>query len=76
MDFFLVSQTVALWAKRCEISPSVKSDHKLVTLTIDQCTATPRGQGYWTLNNALLHDKDYIEQMKKSITEFLADNPT
>ena len=35
----------------------------------------PRGQGYWKLINALLQDKNYVEQMKKCITEFLAYNP-
>ena len=43
-----------------------KSDHSLVLLKID-VTQHTRGLGYFKLNNSLLLDNEYQEQIKKNI---------
>ena len=50
-----------------------KSDHSLVLLKID-VTQHTRGLGYFKLNNSLLLDNEYQEQIKKNINEIVAFN--
>ena len=51
-----------------EITPSVRSDHSLVTLTmlLDQYT---RGPGTWKLNTKFLNNQEYIETINKVIDD-------
>jgi len=71
LDYFLVSKTLSLKIKNCDIIPGINSDHKLVTLNLNH-TSIARGRGYWKFNNELLLNEDYVSKTKASI--FLDNN--
>ena len=60
IDYFLVSDTIAVNAKRAEIRPSIAPDHKAIFLSFEIQGEFKRGPGSWKFNNQLLEDKDYI----------------
>ena len=52
---------------------NIKSAHSWVLSKID-VTQHTRGPGYFKLNNSLLLDSEYQEQIKKNINEIVAFN--
>lgn len=66
LDFFLISRTLVDHVIKNGIKPAFKSDHSRPYLTISPLK-TPRGNGYWKLNNLLLHDVDYCTKVKEII---------
>ena len=60
IDYFLVSNTIAVNAKRAEIRPSIAPDHKAIFLSFEIQGEFNRGPGSWKFNNQLLEDQDYI----------------
>ena len=73
LDFFLMSQNLLNQVKGCDIIPSIRSDHKVVTVDID-ITFSPRGKGYWKFNNDLLADNEFVDKIKSTISDFLLNN--
>ena len=61
LDYFLVSKNLYFQAKECDIVPSLKSDHKIVTLLVHH-NSSPRVRGYWKFNNNLLLDDEFISK--------------
>ena len=68
LDFFLASNSIYDSIKSSEIIPGYRSDHSAVIIEIE-LDQTPRGKGYWKLNCSHLKNADYIELIKKTITE-------
>ena len=68
LDFFLISQGIATCVTNAEISPGYKTDHSMITIFIITNT-NPRGRGFWKLNTSFLNDKEYVNQIKETITE-------
>lgn len=60
IDYFLVSSTIAVNAKRAEIRPSIAPDHKAIFLSFEIQGGFKRGPGSWKFNNQLLEDQNYI----------------
>ena len=50
----------------CQILPNPNSDHLRVELTI-ALHEQLKGRGFWKLNNSLLHDKNYLDEINKII---------
>ena len=50
----------------CQILPNPDSDHLRVELTI-ALHEQLKGRGFWKLNNLLLHDKNYLDEINKII---------
>ena len=73
LDYFLVSKNFYFRVKECDIVPSLKSDHKIVTLLVHH-NSSPRGRGYWKFNNNLLLDDEYITKTKIAIADYLLNN--
>ena len=73
LDYFLVSKNLYFQVKECDIVPSLKSDHKIVTLLVHH-NSSPRGRGYWKFNNNLLLDDEYISNTKIVIADYLLNN--
>ena len=51
-----------------EIKPGYRSNHSLVCITMI-LNSFVRGPGTWKFNTNLLKDEDYLDLVKKSITE-------
>lgn len=54
--------------KKVDIDTSYRSDHSPVYLTLQFYNQT-KGKGTWKFNNSLLHDKDYVIEIKKCIND-------
>ena len=51
IDYFLVSDTIVVNAKRAEIRPSIAPDHKAIFLSFEIQGKFKRGPGSWKFNN-------------------------
>ena len=58
--------------QKCDIVPSVKSDHTTATL-LAQHNSSSRGRGYWKFNNYMLLDDEYISKTN-AIVDYLLNN--
>ena len=65
LDYFLFSKNISNSVITCEHKTSYKSDHSIVTLSIDTNTCE-RGPGYFKLNNSLILDTEYQQKIKKT----------
>ena len=68
LDYFLISNNLINSTKHSSIKPGYKTDHSLITVSIDFHNV-PRGPGYFKFNNSLLIDNDYKNIIKRSISE-------
>ncbi len=67
LDFFLISKSLVKYVKQCEIIDGRKSDHRIVRLKLSLGNVIQRGPGFWKLNNSLLEDKTYVQDIKEII---------
>ena len=72
IDMLLISGSFCDRVTSCEISPSIRTDHSLVTVGINLDMYT-RGPGAWKLNTRLLQDDIYKEIIKNSIATVMRD---
>lgn len=68
LDYFLISSDIVSLVQKTDIDISYRSDHSPVYLTL-QFYNQKRGKGTWKFNNSLLHDKEYVSQIKECIKE-------
>jgi len=73
LDFILISESLAVNYKNCDIVPGFKSDHNCVTLNLENKTSQ-RGRGLWKFNSSLLQDEKFKEEIIKSIESLAQDN--
>lgn len=72
LDCFLISRHLLQLISNCYISPGLHSDHSLVILNI-HCSSEMRGPRYWKLNNSLLQDSIYVDQITRLLHSELND---
>lgn len=68
LDYFLISTDFEAFVQKVDIDTSYRSDHSPVYLTL-QFYNQSKGKGTWKFNNSLLHDKNYVTEIKKCIYE-------
>ena len=68
LDYFLISDSLKTKILDVNIQPGYRSDHSLVTISLKNVQLIDKPKGYWKFNNSLLYDKNYIEVVKKVIT--------
>ena len=68
LDFWLVDLGSTQLVVKTDIKPGYLTDHTVITLRI-QCADDVRGKGYWKINNSLLEDSDYHEEIVRTIDE-------
>ena len=68
LDFFLISNTLCPATSNAEILPGYRTDHSMITVRINTAT-NPRGPGFWKLNTHLLTESEYINLIRKTITD-------
>ena len=77
IDYFLVDQAILSWIPKMEINPGLKSDHSSILQEILTYNVG-RGLGVWKLNNKLLADKEYVDEINTVIDKMESvklDNP-
>ena len=67
LDYWLVSADMSYNVSSCDIKPSIKTDHSLISLNLTECKSNKRGSGLWKFNSSLLSDPDYIGYMEGMI---------
>ena len=88
LDMFLISASLEGYVKETAIQPGYRSDHSIITLTLD-FERQPRGRGLFKFNASLLKDRKYISLVKNTIIstvreyaiplyreEYILKNPT
>ena len=70
IDYWLISSSLINMVSDCDIQPSYKSDHSLITLEFRIGPATERGPGMWKFNVSLLKDVEYVAKINTSISDF------
>ena len=70
LDYWFVSVHLLYNIKDCDIKPSFKSDHSLISITLENKTNEKRGPGFWKFNSLLLQDEDYIGYIKGIIEHY------
>ena len=65
---FLLSEDLLTDVSDCKIIPGYRTDHSIVLLDITFGKFKKR-RFYWKFSNSLLHDKDYINQIKQLMIE-------
>ena len=68
LDYFLIPKVQSNYIKNVYIDTFImKSDHKPVIIEIDKTKFPKRGPSYWKLNNSLIEDNTYCEEIKQII---------
>ena len=73
LDYFFISEHLSNRIIKCNISPSILTDHRLVQITLQLNKDQTRGAGYWKFNTNLLHDKEYIKLVTNIIEKIKLD---
>lgn len=68
LDYLLILESCSDRIQNCTIDAGHRSDHSPVTLIFKTSDFT-RDRPMWKFNNSLLHDKDYIDEIKKIILQ-------
>lgn len=66
LDFFLISESLFTDVDEANILPGYKTDHSIISLSLD-FGKFQKGHSYWKMNNSLLKDSTYIEEVKSKI---------
>ena len=72
LDYWLISNNLHDLVRSVDIIPSIKTDHAVITLDLQNSDNEIKGPGFWKLNCALLEDDDYINDVSSKIPIWLA----
>ena len=67
LDYFILSEGLQDSIEIMDMIPSVQSDHSVLKLKITPINERTRGPSSWKFNNSLVHDSNFVEQMKLKI---------
>ena len=73
LDYYLISSGIGDLVEEVRIAPGYLSDHSNVRIKLRMIENT-RGRGFWKFNCQLLHDKEYIDLIKGTITNISTSN--
>lgn len=68
LDYFLLLTDLVQYIQKTDIGTRYKSDHNPVSITL-KFVEQERGRGNWKFNNSLLGDIEYVNLIKRCITE-------
>ena len=69
LDYWLVSSELIYNVQSCDIKPSIKTDHSLITLKLISNQESHRGRGLWKFNTSLLADKHFVNHITNQIQD-------
>ena len=67
IDRFYISDNLQNYVSSVNITPPVLADHSVLSIHIKWEDDTPKGPGFWRLNNDLLLNEEYVNQIKEII---------
>ena len=67
--YWLVASELIFNVHDCDIKPSIKTDHSLITLKLVSSQDGQRGRGLWKFNTSLLADKDFVNHITNLIQD-------
>ena len=70
LDYWLVSKDLSNSVKDSTIVHYTLSDHSAIILNLQPKEYTQRGPGFWKINNSLLHDEKFIQELSNKIPDF------
>ena len=70
LDYWFTSIHMLYNVTDCSIKPSYRSDHSLITLTLETNPTEKRGPGLWKFNSGLLRDEVYVGYIKGVIDQY------
>ncbi len=65
LDYFFISEHLLNDINKCSFETGLHSDHSIVNLELHN-NKSNKGRGFWKFNNDLLHDKEFVELIKKN----------
>ena len=69
LDYWLVSKELPSAIDINIINPTI-SDHSAIAFTLQSKEYAKRGPGFWKINNSLLKDANFINELKSKIPEY------
>jgi exonuclease III len=72
LDFFLITDIVSSFVVDADIKPGYRTDHSIVTLTLQFSKEGIRSP-FWKFNSSLLKDKTYLTEINNEINNIIAD---
>ncbi len=67
LDYYFTSDHFLNIATTVDIMPGIHSDHSLLKFSIINHTKHKTGKGFWIFNTSLLHDHEYVTNIKNII---------
>ena len=67
IDYFMISTNMIYDFNKAIISPSIKSDHSIISISFNLTNSIKHGKGFWKFNNSLLTDKHYVDKINDVI---------
>ena len=74
LDYLILSEGLQDSIEIMDIIPSVQSDHSVLKLKISHINERTRGPSSWKFNNSLVHDSNFVEQIKLKIPSFYQES--
>ena len=68
IDYFLISYSLSAYVQSLYYNDTSLSDHSFVVINFN-INNVERGPGLWILNNTLLYDEEYVQNVRKIIEE-------
>ena len=69
LDYWCIPHEMIFAVESCSIKPSIKTDHKLISLKLNFNKTDKRGPGLWKFNSQLLHNQEFITKIKSVVRE-------
>ena len=69
LDYWIIPTELIFNVTKCKILPSIKTDHSLISLQLQNNNMIKRGPGLWKFNDSLIHDTVYVQKLKSLISK-------
>ena len=69
LDYFFITEEMEDLVYSVDIIPSIWSDHSCITLHIKHLEESEKGNGFWKMNNSLLKEPKYCDELKLKLNK-------
>ena len=73
LDYFYISDSKPVSAKNTDVLASLLTDHSPISFSYCKNEESNSGRGFWKFNNSLIENEEYVQQMKKCISDTLIE---
>ena len=71
LDCFYISDSKPVSVKNTDVLASLLTDHSPISVSYYKNEESNRGRGFWKFNNSLIENEEFVQQMKKYISDTL-----